>query len=846
MADHNDDHPTEGLADDGQAPASLGPPPQIDHYEPIRPIGDGGFGEVWLAQQHEPVSRFVAIKLIKPGMGSRQILGRFESERQALARMDHPYIAKVFDAGTAADGRPYFVMEYVEGISITRYCDKHRLTTIERLNLFVEVCKGVQHAHQKALIHRDLKPSNILINDQDGEPIPKIIDFGIAKATEQRFGIDPFLTHVGKVVGTPAYMSPEQAGDSGEGVDTRSDVYSLGVLLYELLVGALPFENTELRLAGVEEIRRRIMEQDPPRPSTRIRSLGTATTTHAANRSTDPPSLARHLKGDLDWIILKAMEKDRARRYSSPNEFAADIGRHLSDKPVNAGPPDASYRVGKFVRRHRLGVASAALILVALVGGLALALWGFQRANLAEAKAKQEAEAAQRVAGFMIDLFEAPDPTSAQGEAISAKQILDRGVEKIESELDSQPQTKATLLETMGRVYRVMGHYEEARPLLEHAIEIREGDSGAELGNALSELATIRSWQGDYEEAERLAREALVMLEQQLGTEHLDVADGLNALGNALQNQNKLDEAETTHRRALEIRERQLGEDDLSVGQSAHNLAIVLFMREEYEQAEALYKRSAAIERKLNGEDNHNYASSLHTLAILYQTQQRYAEAIEIELRSLQIRERILGAEHPHVAYSLTTLGNLYRAEGRAIEAEPLLQRAVSIGDQVWGPVNAEVRWMRRSLAAAIEQQGRLSEAEQMLRWLIARCEEADNESSLPPTLNALGNLLILDRQANGAEEQYARSLAIDEATEGKQSPYLSDALTGLTLSRCIQGRTVEAQESLQRAASVVGGLEELIDDTTRREQLVRYLDCARGGGEDSVVGALRRLLEDE
>ncbi|HPF69850.1 MAG TPA: serine/threonine-protein kinase, partial [Candidatus Krumholzibacteria bacterium] len=320
-------------------------------------IGSGGMGQVWRAEQTAPVRRTVALKLIKAGMDSEEVLARFEAERQALALMDHPCIARVFDAGTTPEGRPYFAMEFVDGVPITDYCDARNLDTAERLRLFIQACEGVQHAHQKAIVHRDLKPGNLLVAEFDGHPLPKIIDFGVAKATAQKLTEDTMYTALGQLLGTPEYMSPEQADTTTEDVDTRTDVYSLGVVLYKLLVGALPFESGDLRRAGLTGIVRTLQEQDPPRPSTRFAALGDAAEQVARNRGTTAHRLTSRLRGDLDWIIMRCLEKDRNRRYGSPAELAQDVQRHLDDQPVSAGPPTARYRMGKFVRRHRTGVA---------------------------------------------------------------------------------------------------------------------------------------------------------------------------------------------------------------------------------------------------------------------------------------------------------------------------------------------------------------------------------------------------------------------------------------------------------------------------------------------------------
>ena len=337
----------------------------IGSYQLLQLIGEGGMGEVWLAEQKQPVRRRVAIKLIKVGMDTREVVRRFESERQALALMDHPAIAKVFDAGSTPEGRPYFVMEYVAGMPITAYCDKHKLTMRQRMELFILVCEGVQHAHQKAIIHRDLKPSNILVTEIDGRAMPRIIDFGVAKATSQQLNAGTMYTRVGAVIGTLGYMSPEQADSAGEDIDTRTDVYSLGVVLYELLVGALPLDFKKL---AYDEILRHLREDDVPRPSTKLRTQGESSALTAKNRSIEVPALERQLRGDPDAITLKALEKDRQRRYNTPSELAADIGRYLRNEPVLAHVPSVAYRARKYVRRHRLGVAVAGAAMLLLVG----------------------------------------------------------------------------------------------------------------------------------------------------------------------------------------------------------------------------------------------------------------------------------------------------------------------------------------------------------------------------------------------------------------------------------------------------------------------------------------------
>ena len=462
----------------GATGGTLGP------YRLLDLLGEGGMGEVWVAEQIHPMRRLVALKLIKPGMDSRQMIARFEAERQALALMDHAAIATVLDGGTTEDGRPYFAMEYVKGEPITTYCDRMRLGTEERLSLFLQVCEGVQHAHQKGIIHRDLKPSNVLVTVRDDGAAPKIIDFGVAKAIGQPLVSGTLFTGLGVMIGTPEYMSPEQAESGGVDIDTRTDIYALGVLLYELLTGCLPFDRQELREKGIIELTRLLREKDPPRPSIRITQLGPASAEVAACRRTDPNKLAGRLRGDLDWITMKALEKDRTRRYGSVSDLAADLRRHLNNQPVLASPPSTWYRVGKFVRRHRVGVSAATTLIAMLVAFAATTGIQARRIALERDRANREAEIAKAVNDFLQNDLLAQAGASSQARPntkpdpdLKVRTALDRAAAGIEGKFAAQPLVEASIRHTIGKTYEDLGLYPEAEKHL--ATSSRPAPSGA-------------------------------------------------------------------------------------------------------------------------------------------------------------------------------------------------------------------------------------------------------------------------------------------------------------------------------------------------------------------------------
>ena len=648
----------------------------VGSYRLLEALGEGGMGEVWLAEQTRPMRRHVALKIVKLGMDSAQIVARFEAERQALALMDHPAIAKVFDAGVTPEGRPYFAMEYVRGEALTQYCDRQRLTTEQRLELFLHVCEGVQHAHQKGIIHRDLKPSNILVTVQDDHSVPKIIDFGVAKAVNQPLTEHTLHTSLGGFVGTAEYMSPEQAESGAVDIDTRADVYALGVVLYELLTGVLPFDRHVFQEKNLDEIRRTLRDVDPPRPSTRIALFGPSSTETSSNRRSEPARLASSLRGDLDWITMKALEKERTRRYATANALAMDIRRHLSNEPVLASPPSAVYRARKFVRRHRFGVTAAAAALVLLVGFAAAMAIQTQRVARERDRADREATTATQVSEFLVSLFRVSDPGQARGSSLTAREVLDNGARRIETELAGQPEIQGRLLAVIGDVYANLALYSQAEAVLTRSLEIRGRALGQEsLDSAASanKLAAVFGRQGKLAQAEPLIRQALEVRRRVLGAEHPDTVTSLSNMSNLLYSQGNVKEAEMYAREALDIRRRTLGNDAPETLDSLNNVAAIV---SHWNQAEAeAYVREAVVRsRRVQGQDHPKTLLFLRHHADLLRETGKYPESELVLRQVLDGQQRVLGTDHVDRLATRGRLGEVLRLQGKLSEAEVELQ----------------------------------------------------------------------------------------------------------------------------------------------------------------------------
>jgi serine/threonine protein kinase len=827
-----DSPPVGSIVTLDDSPLSEGPGTKIGRYKLLQQIGEGGFGVVYMAEQEQPIRRRVALKIIKLGMDTKQVIARFEAERQALALMDHPNIAHVFDAGTTDTGRPYFVMELVKGVPITEYCDSNNLSTDERLRLFIDVCRAVQHAHQKGIIHRDIKPTNVMITLRDGVPVPKVIDFGIAKATQQRLTEKTLFTEFRQFIGTPEYMSPEQAEMSELDVDTRSDIYSLGVLLYELLTGTTPFDANELRSAAFDEIVRIIREAEPPKPSTRLSTLGDTLGEVARHRHVGPGQLCKIVRGELDWIVMRTLEKDRTRRYETANGLVMDIERYMNDEPVMAGPPSTAYRLKKFLRRNKTSVILASSIAAALVVGLCLATIGFIQASRQRDKA-----------------------VAAEAEAIAAKSDVVRQRDLAEEQRQRAEANLSFALDALDNIYLEVSEeqlpkeqlIEKAdRKLLEKALEFYErfaeenSDNTTlreETAQAYGRVGIIELKLDQFERAEQALRTAIAMYEQLTG-EFPDVpkyrsnlADAQTTLGIALRLKGKLDEAEKAHHTVMAMYE-ELASDfpDEPVYQSdlageSVNLGNVLLDKGELDEAEKAYRNVIAIHEKLVSKfpDVPKYRSRLAlghiNLGVVLDDKGKFDEATQAYNRSSAILEELV-SEFPdnseyrsNLASSHSNLGRALLYEGRLDEAEQAYRNAIVTYKELVREFPGVPRYRSRlgysniSLGIVLNNKGKLDEAEQAYRNAIVTYEELVREfpdvpkyrSVLAISHSNLGRALREAGRLDEAEKATHTAIAIREEL-ASEFPDVPEYRSGLALGHSNLGNVLYKKGKLDEA----------------------------------------------
>ncbi|MGE5178376.1 MAG: protein kinase domain-containing protein, partial [Bacteroidota bacterium] len=680
-----------------------GAPDRIGPYVLLGKLGEGGMGRVYRAEQTSPVRRQVALKLVRAGMDNDEVLARFESERQALALLNHPNIAQVYDAGTAEDGRPYFAMEYVAGAIITDFVRQQKLPIRERLELFLQICDGVQHAHQKGIIHRDLKPSNILVAMQDGKPVPKIIDFGVAKATAHRLTDRSLHTMAGQIVGTLAYMSPEQAAGGSLDVDTRSDVYALGMLLYELLAGVHPFGAPDDGSGSYEEYLRRIRTEEPKAPSTRLSSLGVALEHVAADAGTDRQRLIGDVRGDLDWITLKAIEKDRARRYASASELAEDVRRHLRDEPVAARPPSGIYRFRKFARRNRAAVVAGSLVTLALVSGIIGTSIGMARARRAQRAALNEAETSQQTTKFLLDLFKVSD-TEYVGKSTTARELLDRGATRIRDELKDRPLIRASLLQTIGNTYAGLGCPNDAIPLQREALGIKRkllGPDDVETGRSFYSLAS------NYlasNAAEPYLLEALRILRKRLGPDHQEVSWCHNDLAMGYMDSGDYGRALKHFQEAARIKKQTLGPAHEDYLMTLNNIAFVYLIMGDTARARPMLEFCLA---HLDTTRTNRWAANvLDSYGALMHAERDPQRARFFLTRSLAMQESLVTADHPVIGSTLERLARVDLDLGRLNEARSEAERALAIAEKGGSASLLSARCLRTE-ASVMERLGR-------------------------------------------------------------------------------------------------------------------------------------------
>ncbi|MEO1006976.1 MAG: tetratricopeptide repeat protein [Planctomycetota bacterium] len=787
---------------------------QIGRYTLLKEIGSGGFGSVWLAEQSEPVERRVAIKIIKLGMDTRQVIARFEAERQAIAMMDHPNIARVLDAGATEAGRPFFVMELVDGRPIVEFCNEHRLDIRARLELFIGVCHAVQHAHQKGIIHRDIKPSNVLTSMHDGTPVPKIIDFGIAKATRVELTQKTLITARGQLIGSPAYMSPEQLTMSELEIDTRSDVYGLGVLLYEMLTGTRPFPGDELDSKGLAELVRVLTQEDPPKPSARVLNMDEADRA-AGPRPGDPHRVASQLRGDLDWIAMKCLEKDRERRYDTANGLAVDIRRHLNDEPVLAGPPNASYRMQKFVRRNRAGVVAASLVAGAVLAGGGLAggglLWALSekaRVERAEESTRRQLTRATEVKQLITSMLASVRPEDAgSADTPMLRSILDKTVARLDAGEIEDRMVQAELRTVTGDAYGSLGDFLTATSQFEAALELYRDELGAEHENTLNiarRLGVLYFELARYDEAESLIAPVYRTYLETLGARSQDARLAAVNLGGVYQKQARYDEAESLFRGVIDM-EGEGEEFEKKTHNAIRNLASLYVQTRRFDEALPLFEQTVAWRLEKYGPEYPDTLRSIEGLGTLYIQLQRFDEAEQMLGDVLEPHRQVFGETHPDTLTVVNNLGALYLRSGRPAQAKPLFKISYDAKRERLGERHPETLRSLNNISGARFLLGEYEAALESFEEMLVMRTEALGPDHVDSIRSAGMVAMCHDRLGNIDEAYSAYSDMIEASirTLGEEHYVTRTAMNNMALMLAPTGRVARAVEVSRRVAEL-------------------------------------------
>jgi non-specific serine/threonine protein kinase/serine/threonine-protein kinase len=858
LIDANDDagefmaEPTTGVFErlDKSTPGVERPPSTIGPYAIERMLGEGGYGAVYLARQDAPVRRHVALKVIKPGMDSRQVILRFEAERQTLALMDHPSIARVLDAGATEQGRPYFVMELVHAEPITRYCDRRRLDIPSRLRLLEQVAGAVQHAHQKGVIHRDLKPSNILVTEVDGAPFPKIIDFGIAKALAGGAEVNTAITQARQVVGTLQYMSPEQAtGD--ESVDTRSDVYSLGVLLYELLVGSPPFDADRLRSASFAEVERIITQEEPPRPSAAATSLADRAASIARARRLDPDTLVRTLKGELDWIVMRAMAKEQSRRYPAASAFGADIGRYLRNEPVEAGPPSRSYRMAKFARRHRVAIVTTAVFFLALGAMLIGSVQFGIRADRQRRAAEAQLTRANALADFAQSIISSVDPAIARdADTTLLERILAEATDRVNTELKDHPAAGAAMLNTIGYTHLQLADYPAAERDFRRAYALGRdalGETAQETLDAQGNLAAAYLARSDFAAAEPVLLSVIAARSRRDGPTHLDTLEVRSNLAYLYNETGRYEKARAEFEEVLTHRRRHLGRDNEKTVASMNNLAVVLHRLGEAERAIPLFEAVIDNQKRTLGPDHPRTLATRNNLADSYVDLGLEDEAEQILRDVIDIKLGIMDPDHPSIVISRHNLANLYMGRHRFDEAVALLEPAVESARRTLGELNMITITATNGLSAAERGRANLDRAESLALDVLRKMREVVGPDH-PSEAHARANLAKIYADMGRIDDALIESAEAERIAHAHFEP-LAPGILGVEICRAsilsqagqtdlAETRLIDAHrasvlacgKSNRRTRESVEALAELYERTGDQAEAQRWRDELTGG----------------